>query len=71
MKLFSIYSANGEELTSLQGGFSTGLQIQLKKPSGVRDIKQAHHRQIRAWIRAAAQDGGENAAEDEGMEGTS
>ena len=26
---------------------------------GVRDIKQANRRQIRAWIRAAAQDGDE------------
>ena len=36
---------------------------------GVRDIKQAHHRQIRARIRAAAQDEGdsENVEEDEDM----
>ena len=37
---------------------------------GVRDIKQANRRQIRAWIRAAAQDEGdsENEEEDEDME---
>ena len=37
---------------------------------GVRDIKQAHHMQIRPRIRAAAQDEGdsENEEEDEDME---
>ena len=41
-----------------------GLLISRRKTTwtltgGVRDIKQAHHRQIRAWIRAAAQDEGD------------
>ena len=38
----------------------------LQRPStgGVRDIKQANHRQIRAWIRAAAQDDDEEEQDD-------
>ena len=36
----------------------------LTRTGGVRDIKQANRRQIRAWIRAAAQDDDDEQDED-------